>query len=275
MTSVTSAAASLEKYARHLSALSAVPDSLCVSFLDLLRASPEAQLECSCKIRATMVHPLRMNLWYEMDRLPVLYPKIGAVLDRLATELPLDLSLYHDLIDPQFRYDRVRCSVFGIDARADPAASRIKLWHIIGDYPEMEERVFGFPGLAPEAHYLKIHPGLLFGFDFGLNGCSALKVYPVWHDFQICEYQGRLRDIVGAAAVALAQRCCRVSFGFSTADVGISAHMIPNDPAQFIADLKHPPLSATYQSLGISSAIVAMDLAEMRRTTPQTFNLYY
>lgn len=270
-----SANVQIEKYRRHLTSFASKTTPLCVPFLDLLRASPEAHLECSCKVCGDTVHPLRFNLWYKNSGGFSLNTKIVAFLEHYAEMAPIDRSLYHEVIGTDFLYEKVRYNVVGIDLRPDIASSRIKLWHIVGDYPAMETRALGFAGISPNARRLKIHKGFLFGFDFVFSGASALKVYPVMHDYEIREQSALLRDIVGEKVTMLLERCHRVSFGFSTDKVGASVHMIPYDASDFIAKIGSKQLSTAFSAIGSTKIIIAMDIDDINAGEYHTFNLYY
>jgi len=270
-----SANAQVGKYHRHLTSFAAKATTLCVPFLNLLKASPEAHLECSCKVCGDIVHPLRFNLWYRNGGEDGLNPKIVAFLERYAEMVPIDRSLYREIIGTDFLYEKVRYNVIGIDLRQDIDSSRIKLWHIVEDYPAMERRALGFAGISPNARRLKIHKGFLFGFDFVFSGASALKVYPVWHDYEIREHNALLRDIVGEKVTMLVEHCQRVSFGFSTGKVGASAHMIPCYASDFIAGICSKSLSTAFFAIGSDRVIVAMDIDDINTGDYHTFNLYY
>ncbi|VVB85505.1 Uncharacterised protein [uncultured archaeon] len=263
------------KYRRHLTSFASEETPLCVPFLDLLRSSPETHLECSCKVCGDTVHPMRFNLWFKNSGESSLNPKIVAFLEQYAEMAPIDCSLYHEVTGTDFQYEKVLYNVIGIDLRPDFASSRIKLWHIVGDYLDMETRALGFAGISPDARRLKIHSGFLFGFDFVFSGASALKVYPVMHDYEIREQNALLRDMVGEKVTVLAGRCRRVSFCFSTDKVGGSAHMIPYDASGFIAKMGSRQLSDAFSAIGSTKIIVAMDIDDINAGEYHTFNLYY
>ncbi len=265
----------IKKYRRHLKSFGSKETSFCAPFLDLLRASPEAHLECSCKICDGTVHPLRFNLWYKNNGGSNLDPKIAAFLENYAEMASIDRSLYQEVTGKDFLYGKVRYSVVGIDLRLDIASSRIKLWHIVEDYPTMETSVLGFAGISPDARRLKVHSGFLFGFDFIFSGASALKVYPVMHDYEIRKHNAVLRDIVGDKVTMLAEQCYRVSFCFSTDKVGASAHMIPYDTSDFIAKIGSKHLSTAFSAIGPTEIIIAMDIDDINSDEYHTFNLYY
>lgn len=270
-----SASMQIEKYRRHMTSFASEATPLCVPFLDLLRASPEAHLECSCKVCGDTVHPLRFNLWYKNNGGSSLNPKIVAFLEHYAEMAPLDRSLYHEVIGTDFLYEKVRYNVVGIDLRPDIDSSRIKLWHIVGDYPAMETHALGFAGISPDARRLKIHKGFLFGFDFVFSGASALKVYPVMHDYEIREQKALLREIFGEKVTTLAEHCQRVSFGFSTDKAGASAHMIPYHASDFISKIGSRQLSIAFSATGSDRIIIAMDIDDINSGEYHTFNLYY
>lgn len=265
----------IEKYRRHLTSFAFKETPLCIPFLDLMRASPEAHLECSCKVIGETVHPLRFNLWYKNSGGFGLNPKIVSFLEKFAEMAPFDRSLYYEVIGKDFLYEKVRYSVVGIDLRPDIISSRIKLWHIVGDYLSMETRALGFAGISSNARRLKIHKGFLFGFDFVFSGVSALKVYPVIHDYEICELNALLRDTVGEKVTMLANRCHRVSFCFSTDKAGVSAHMIPYNASDFIAEIGSKHLSTAFSAIGSTKIIIAMNIDDINAGEYHTFNLYY
>ncbi|NJD78513.1 MAG: hypothetical protein FIB08_15705 [Candidatus Methanoperedens sp.] len=270
-----SADVQIKKFSRHLASFASRETPLCIPFLDLLRASPEAHLECSCKVYGDTVNPARFNLWYKNNGGSGLNPKIVAFLEHYAEIASIDRSLYYEVTGTDFLYEKVRYNVVGIDLRPDIDSSRIKLWHIVGDYPAMETRALGFAGISPDARRLKVHKGFLFGFDFVFSGASALKVYPVMHDYEIREHNAMLRDIVGEKVTMLAEHCHRVSFGFSTDKVGASAHMIPYDASDFIAKIGSRQLSDAFSATGSTGIIVAMDVGDINSGEYHTFNLYY
>lgn len=265
----------IEKYRRHLTSFTAEATPLCDSFLDLLKASPEAHLECSFKIIGETVHPLRFNLWYENNGESGLNPKIATFLKHYARDAPLNLSLYQQLIGTDFQYDKVKCTSLGIDARTQSSASRVKLWHIIEHYPEKEAMVLDFPEISPIAGSLKIQPDLLFGFDFGPDGGTAVKVYPALHTSQVRQSRSLLNILFGTRTLALLEQCEWVNFGFTTKEAGLSLHLLPRNPKMFIENLHYPVLSDAYRLSGAQKVIISLDQAEVESGCYSSFNLYY
>jgi LynF/TruF/PatF family peptide O-prenyltransferase len=265
----------LEKLHRHLAVFGVTETNLCEEFEALILASPEADLECSCKLCGDEVFPLRLNLWYRDASCFEGERKIWRFFDHIAYSGTLDNSFYHEVLGPNFQHQKVRYSVVGIDVRAEARESRAKIWHIIADYPELEARVLGLSGIGAAARQLKVHKGLLFGFDFTLTGKAALKVYPVWHDFQIRERTDFLRELVGGEAVALMAQCSRVSFAFTTLNETITLHMMPYDAERFIRELRAPHLLRAFRSIGVPEVILAMNLAEIKAGAGRSFGLYY
>lgn len=265
----------IEKYHRHLTSFAAEATPLCVPFLDLLKASPEAHLECSCKIIGDIVHPLRFNLWYKNNGESSLNPKIVTFLKHHAQASPLNLSLYQQLVGTDFQYDKVKCTSLGIDARTQSSASRVKLWYIIEHHPEKEAMVLDFPGISPIAQSLKIQPDLLFGFDFGLDGETAVKVYPELHTTQIQQSRSLLNILLGTRTMTLLEQCEWVNFGFTTKEAGLSLHLFPRNPKMFIDNFHYPVLSDAYRLSGTQKVIISLDQAEAESGCYSSFNLYY
>jgi hypothetical protein len=87
----------IEKYRKHLTFFATETTPLCDLFLELLEASHEAHLECSCKIADNTVYPLRFNLWYKNNGESTINPKIVTFLKNCAQISPLNLSLYQNL----------------------------------------------------------------------------------------------------------------------------------------------------------------------------------
>ncbi len=267
--------AQIEKYHKHLTSFAAEETPLCIQFLDLLKASPEAHLECSCKIIGDTIHPLRLNLWYNDNGEPSLNPKIVTFLKNCAQDSSLNFSLYQQLVGTDFQYDKVKCTSLGIDARIQSSVSRVKLWHIIEHYPEKEAMVLDFPEISPIARSLKIQPDLLFGFDFRLDGGTAVKVYPTLHISQIQQSCSLLNILFGTRTLALLEQCEWVNFGFTTKEEGLSLHLLPRDPETFIDNFHHPVLSDAYRLSGAQKAIISLDQAEAESGCYSSFNLYY
>jgi LynF/TruF/PatF family peptide O-prenyltransferase len=255
--------------------LNAQGNALSTLFLNLIRNSPEAHLECSCKINDYDIYPMRLNLWYENGGKSETINKIAGFLNNCSKIVDLNFSLYHGVVDRNFIYDKIGYSIVGIDARESPGVSRIKLWHIIKDYQEMEKRILGFEGISPIAKKMKVHKGLLFGFDFASSGKTAMKVYPVWHDFQIKQNHRLLLKFWGSKVVEMAKKCDRISFVFNTKNDDVTLHMIPVNTEKFIGDLGHKNLFKVYQSLNLSKVIVSLTLEEIEKGNYRTFNLYY
>ena len=265
----------IEKYYRHLTSFATESTPFCVPFLELLEASPEAHLECSCKIIGKIVHPLRFNLWYKNNGESGLNPKIDTFLKNYVQIFPFDFSIYQQIIDKDFQYDKVKCTCVGIDARIQSSLSRVKLWHIIEHYPEKETMILDFPKISPIAQVLKIQTDLLFGFDFGLDGGSALKVYPTLNISQIQQSRSLLNILFGKKTMVLLEQCEWVNFGFTTKKAGISLHLLPRNPKVFIENLHHPVLSRSYRFSGVQKVIISLDQAEAESRSYSSFNLYY
>ena len=265
----------VDKYRDHLARFHAESTYLCRPFFDAVQSAPEAHLERSCKIGSAGISPLRMNLWYRNDGSTEPESAIKTLVERYVNIADIDLSLYNYLLGSSFRYDKVHYNIVGIDIRPEPQASRLKLWHIVVDYPEIEEAMLTCDGIPQQASWLNVHGGLLFGFDFGFGGTSALKVYPLMHDYEMQEHRQLLHEVFGERMVALTDHCCRVSFGYSTGNSGVTAHMIPYDAAAFVSTSGSQPLADAYATCGASSVIVAMDTAEISAADCRNFNLYY
>ena len=234
-------------------------------------------LECSCKVDGDGIHGARINLWFSGHHLrQEALAKAQGFLQQCAQIAPLDLSLYRQVVNADFQYDKARCTILGIDAQAQSNKSRVKLWHIVEHYPEMEDVLLGFPGIAPIAQCFKILPELLFGFDFGFDGGTALKVYPMLHARHIPPLHNPLSALLGARTLALVEQCEWVNFGFTTKKPCISLHFLPRNPEVFIGNFHHQALSDVYRLSGASQkVIVSLDQAEAESGCYSTFNFYY
>jgi LynF/TruF/PatF family peptide O-prenyltransferase len=266
------------KLRRHASLFPRAASALEDIFNRLVLGSPEADmLECSCKVDGGGIHGARMNLWFSGHLLrQEALVKAQGFLRQCAQIAPLDLSLYRQIVGADFQYDKARCTVVGIDAREEPNKSRIKLWHIAEHYPEIEDKVLGLPGIAPAAQCFKILPELLFGFDFGMEGGTALKVYPMLHARHIQPLHNVLNSLLGERTLRLVEQCRWVNFGFTSKKPGISLHLLPWDPEVFISNFHHPVLSDVYRLSGApQKVIVSLDQAEVESGCYSTFNYYY
>ena len=264
-----------ERYFDHLSRFGAVSGRLCEPFLNIVHASPEAYLERSCKVSDDEVNPLRMNLWCRNTENCNIVQYVDELFLNYAKLTSLDLSLYHSVVGKGFCYDRVSYVVIGIDIRPRANASRLKVWYVVADYPEMEQVAFGMRGISPKAAQLKVHRSFLFGFDFGLRGGAALKVYPVLHDYEIMENESLLLNMFGVGFIDMVKRCRRVSLGYSTATENVTAHMVPYDTMAFVDALNIPSLTNAYLATGANNAIIAMSVEEIAASVCRNFNIYY
>jgi LynF/TruF/PatF family peptide O-prenyltransferase len=264
-----------EKFLQHFRLFREESRELSALFEALIKRSPEAHLECSCKIKDQDVHAQRVNAWYKNGEGEESRNKIDWFLTKCSEIAPLNFGLYREMVSPDFRKDKVVYTVVGIDERKQWRDSRIKLWKIITDYETQEEKVLAFEGISPFARAMKIHKGILFGFDFSFSGKTAMKVYPVWHDFQIARNRNLLTSLLGKETADIAGQCRRISFAFTNNSSDVVLHIHAVQTNALIHHLGNETLSRTYADIGKKEVIVSISLNELQRGECKSFNIYY
>jgi LynF/TruF/PatF family peptide O-prenyltransferase len=264
-----------QKYSQHLATFGETPSQLSRRFECLVRRSPKANLECSCKIRHGDIFAKRLNLWFKNGEDVVTRSLVEGFLDECAGIEALDFTIYRRFLDDDFQREKVVFTVLGIDERERWVDSRVKLWKIVADYPELEERLLSYRGLWPMAKPLKIHRGLLFGVEFGFSGTTGLRVYPVWHDFQMDKNYGLLQRLLGREVVSLAKKSRRISFAFSSNSSDVALHILPIFNREFLRHVGSEKLTDVVGRLPANDVIVSLSHSEVLRAECRSFNVYY
>lgn len=202
-------------------------------------------LECSCKIDEDRIYAARFNLLLENNQ--DLDYQLKAVLNFLNTvearaDVKLNYRLLQQFLGVDFDFSKVTTIFIGVDLRKELAASRLKLWFILKDYPEKVEAAIALHGEHKDLRTLLVGNSLvLVGFDFSLDNRSAIKLYPEFkqQDWLRVDIQKRLAQVLSPTALQLLVDCSAITIAFAEDNDEKTVHYHPLNPNTFISNLRH------------------------------------
>jgi LynF/TruF/PatF family peptide O-prenyltransferase len=223
-----------------------VPDSPWLRhFESLVTIAERATIEASCKVANGRRHACRFNLFFH-ENTKNGYALIRDFLARGAADTHghLDTRQLEAFVGDDLDFARVSKVVTGVDLRASPGDSRLKIWFVLQDYPERVERALRFRQTDARLRRLIVHDGFLVGFDFHLDGRSSVKLYPYLRDQDLTNVDGVLSD----AAMQAMRQCSMTHVYFSHHDpVVFQFH--PHDPDAFVRAYLDADLYASVHSI--------------------------
>lgn len=182
-----------------------------------------------------------------------------------------------------FDFNKIIKVLMGVDARSEIAKSRLKLFIYIEDYPEKMEQAISLCGGSSEIAEIKalmVANYLLVGFDFYLDGSTAIEVYPTLFDEDLLRADVRelLGRVLPSKALMLLKACHALQIGFSKANESKVLYFHPIDSKGFADSLGNEmakKVNAYYRNQPVMDLLVAIPEIELRKESIQRLNLYY
>ncbi len=252
-------------------------------FENFVQQAKDWGLECSCKIEKDKLYPARFNLFRNHPD----FEQFNAVLNlfnqvEAKNGVQLDYRLLHQFLGNDFDPHKLTQILVGVDLRPELLASRLKLWFVMQEYPEKIEKAIALGTLAKEMSPLILESSLVVvGFDFFLNGCSTIEVYPriLKQELQVAVHlQQLLTQLLSPVALELLDKCWAFALGFSKANPETILYCPTPDPDNFIANLRNhlaDKVHTYYQKQPIRGTIVAFRERELLAKKVENLNLYY
>ncbi len=238
----------------------------------VLEAGGHSSLERSLKIEPELLHPLRFNYYYR-DRPKQALERWLFFHEAVRQGFPLPR------FDPGIRGDEILQLVAGLDFRADPRSSRVKLWLLTSSASELFQEALAETKIASLSP--RPHPGttILWGYDLGLDGTRTFKMYPRFssesetgsEELVMRSVPSHLRHLIGA--------CRRVYLGVRDGESGgeTSFHFLPRSMPDFLRRLASERLERWIRQLQLEerAAIVSISRSGGPDGGADTYGVYY
>lgn len=239
-------------------------------------------LECSCKIQKDQLYPARFNVSRNTPTVEH-YMAVLQFFRQVETrvDVTLDYGLMERFVGSNFDFRKVVQILVGVDLRRDVSTSRLKFWFVMHDYPEKLALAMTLCGASKALRTLLVaDPSGVVGFDFFLNGRSAIELYPSCNQeaWQRTDVQQRLAAVLSPPALRLLDGCWSILIGFSTANPDKVLYYRPHDPNPLIATLRHDiakRVQAYYRGQPVLGTIVGLQEREVQAGFIQNISLYY
>ena len=175
----------------------------------------------------------------------------------------------------------VKKVVTGIDLRPEVARSRVKLWFMLSDAPELVKRGITLHGERKPVRTLRLHEEFLVGFDLRFDGTSGVKVYPDVRPAELADPRtfARLGRILPARALEAMRACLwtHVYLGKHNRDIVLQLH--PADPDSFVSrylpkKLGHA-LHAVYDGCRLLDMVVSVEAGQLAQRAVDRFAIYH
>lgn len=252
-------------------------------FEDFVNKAKGWGLECSCKIEKDRIHPARFNIYYNNPKLKH-YQLAQDFLRQVGSRADIRLGdkLLKKFIDNDFDFSKVTQILMGVDLRREFSKSRLKFWFVLSGYPEKVLTAIALSGqeLTEELKKLVFDNSVIVGFDFFLNGHSAVEVYPSISSESLyrADIQMQLANVLSAPAFKLLDNCWSLMIGFSNANPENILYYRTYDPNNFISQLHNDLANRVhtyYQGKPLKGTIVGLREKEFLTGLVENINLYY
>ncbi len=257
-------------------------------FANIVRSSERGSVEVSVKVEDGIAHAARFNIFCQPSDKAGFASAVVAFFDDVAAfeGVALNTAPVRDLLDGTLDWSSVSRVVCGIDLRAEPGLSRLKLWFFAEDDAGKPDNIVTHALKAHRASPLfrsfqfHLHPTLLFGYDLRFDGTTALKLYPDIREdeFASAEVQVGLSVFSTSAREAIAQsHWTHLYLSNRNTDTMLQFH--PREPDEFLANwLPHPladGIHRTYADAPLLDMVVSLPARELNRRAIENFTLYY
>ena len=253
------------------------------AFLRLVARSEECTVESSVRIEHGERHAARWNLFHHGDgKAAFLDSALSFLTDaaRSAGATP-DHALLDAFLGEGLHFDRVRKIVTGVDLRTRMEASRLKVWFMLKDDPGKAELAIALHGDASLVRKLILHREFLVGFDFRLDGTSAIKLYPdlLPSELQDPGTREKLRDVLSDRALEAMDQCLWTHLYISRHHSGLVLQCHPADPDSFVERYLDRdavgPVHDLYAGTRLLDMVVAFRERELERLPARDSSVYY
>ncbi len=187
-----------------------------------LTAETEGGLvESSCKIEKDKIYPVRFNLSFGAETLIENFNRTLNFFHEAEnrTDVKVDLELLQKFLSPTFDFSKLKGLQTGVDLRSELGQSRLKLVVRIKDYPEKIEQALALHSDSDteEFRQLLLYSCLVIGFDFYLDGRSAIELYPEIkkQDFLRRDIQQQILQVLSPQALRPLNASSMLMVGFS------------------------------------------------------------
>ena len=253
-------------------------------FEQFVMTTGDCLIECSGKIKQDKLYPARFDLQFS-DRQSI--QNLNASLNLFKTvEARVDVTLNYELLQEflgnDFDFSKVQSILTGVDLRHELHESRLKLFIRIGDYPEKVAVAQKLCGNSPQLQKLLRSDTLHIGFDFNLDGRSAIELYPEVRkdEFDRPKTRQTLEEILSPIALKPLGICSMMGIGFSPANEANVLYYYLEDIQDF---LSYFPVNDTarrvhnfyLQQEGSKKMWVALSESELIAGRIENINLYY
>jgi LynF/TruF/PatF family peptide O-prenyltransferase len=256
-------------------------------FADIVRSSEHGSVEVSVKVEGGITHAARFNIFCQPSDKAGFTSEVMTFFDDVAAFecVRLNTTPVHDLLKAPLDWSSVSRVVCGIDLRAEPGLSRLKLWFFADDEPgrpdNLVTRALRAHGASPIFRAMHLHPGLLLGYDLRFDGTTALKLYPDIREdeFAFSEVQSGLASVLSVRAQEAMAQSHWTHLYLSSRNTDTMLQFHPNEPDEFLGKwLPHPlahVIHRTYAELPLLDMVVSLPAMELDRKAIENFTLYY
>jgi LynF/TruF/PatF family peptide O-prenyltransferase len=252
------------------------------TFRRLVERSHACTLETSTKVEGGEIDSARFNLFYHGVHQRRFLDRVFGFFDEVerASRVRLDRGKIQRFLRGHDDLRGVRKVVTGVDLRSDVARSRVKLWFMLSDAPELAKRGIALHGDRKPVEALRFHDEFLVGFDLRFDGTTGIKVYP---DVRRAERDdprtsARLARILPPRALEAmrASVWTHVYFGKHNRDIVLQLH--PADPDAFVA--KYLPqrgraLHSAYDGCRLLDMVVSVEADQLAKRAIERFAVYH
>lgn len=238
-------------------------------------------LECSCKIEKDKLSPIRFNLFRNQPTVEH-YQAVREFFSQVAVRVgvKLDCTMLQQFVGANFDVSQIGQLGVGIDLRRELRESRLKLFFTFSDYPEKLASAIAICQPPKEFWELLIDNNLVVGFDFFLDGRSAIEVYTTVSEDNLRrgEVRERLAKVLSPVALKLLDSCSLLIVGFSKNNPENILYYQPRDPESFIAQLRNDlarRCHAYYQGQPLVRTLVGLREKQLLAGFIENVNLYY
>lgn len=253
-------------------------------FEQFVQTTGDCLIECSGKIKKDKLYPARFDLQFS-DRQHL--KNLNAVLNFFKkVEGRVDVKLNYELLEQflgnEFDFSKVQTILTGVDLRPELSESRLKLFIRIGDYPEKVAVAKQLCGNYPELQKLIRYDTLHIGFDFNLDGRSAIELYPELkrEEFKQVQFRKLLEEILTPAALKPLDISTMMGIGFSQANEANVIYYYLENLQEFlnyfsVNDTAQRVHNFYLQQQGSKKMWVALSESELIGGRIENINLYY
>jgi LynF/TruF/PatF family peptide O-prenyltransferase len=253
------------------------------AFRRLVQRSHACTLETSTKVEERELSAARFNLFYHGTHQPRFLERIFAFFDEVerASRIRFDRAKIQRFLRGHADLPGVRKVVTGIDLRRDRASSRLKLWFMLSDAPELVKRALALHGDPDPVKALRLHDEFLVGFDLCFDGTTRVKVYPDVRPEELKSPRtfARLGRSLPRPTLEAMRACVwtHVYFGKHNRDIVLQLH--PADPDTFVRRyLPREPghaLNAVYDGCRLLDMVVSVEAAQLAQNKVDRFAIYH